>query len=92
TTVLNYALFMILEGLVTDNVSGLRYQNLFYALLDMAYSALEKAGGSSLEIVVSESGWLIAGWTDTTTEKVRTYNKLGSACQGWNSEEARVAY
>ncbi|PON77851.1 Glycoside hydrolase [Trema orientale] len=74
TTVLNYALFTILEGLVTDNVSGLRYQNLFDALLDMAYSALEKAGGSSLEIVVSENRWPIVGGTDTTTENMRTYN------------------
>ncbi|PON47934.1 Glycoside hydrolase [Parasponia andersonii] len=64
---LDYALLTVPEGLVTDN-------NRFDALLDTAYSALEKAGRGSLEILVSESGWPMAGGTDTMMENARTYN------------------
>ncbi|KAK4429104.1 Glucan endo-1,3-beta-glucosidase [Sesamum alatum] len=40
-------------------VGGVWYQNLFYAILDAMYVALEKSVGSSMEIVVSESGCLL---------------------------------
>ncbi|THG20645.1 hypothetical protein TEA_001001 [Camellia sinensis var. sinensis] len=33
------------------------YQNLFDALLAAMYSAVQKAGGPGVEIVVSETGW-----------------------------------
>lgn len=68
---LPYALFTS-DGIVVPG--GIRYQNLFYAILDAVYAALEKYGASSVEIVVSESGWPTAGGTAATVENARLYN------------------
>ncbi|CAL4945652.1 unnamed protein product [Urochloa decumbens] len=70
---INYALFNSPGTVVQDG--GNAYQNLFDALVDTMYSALEKAGAWNVNIVVSESGWPSAGGVGASTWNALTYNQ-----------------
>lgn len=71
---IEYALFTSQGTVVHD--PPFDYQNLFDAIVDAVYSALEKMGGSNVPIVVSESGWPSAGGPEAATkDNARTYNQ-----------------
>ncbi|TKY67806.1 Glucan endo-1,3-beta-glucosidase, acidic isoform GI9 [Spatholobus suberectus] len=64
---LDYALF------TKQGKNEVGYQNLFDALLDSLYAALEKVGAPNVKVVVSESGWPSEGGTGATVQNAGTY-------------------
>ncbi|EEF51381.1 hydrolase, hydrolyzing O-glycosyl compounds, putative [Ricinus communis] len=62
---LEYALGNAGGGVVSDGV--LQYNNLFDAIIDTVYSAIEKVGGKSVRVVVLETGWPTAENGEITT-------------------------
>jgi hypothetical protein len=71
---LNYALFEPSSTTVSDT-NGLTYTNLFDAMVDAVHAALDKVGGGSVDVVVSESGWPSADGRGASVENARTYNQ-----------------
>jgi exo-beta-1,3-glucanase (GH17 family) len=73
---IKYALFQSNPG-IYDAKTKLHYDNMFDAQVDAAYAALEKAGFSKMEVIVSETGWASKG-DDTEAganlKNARTYN------------------
>ncbi|CAN7135174.1 unnamed protein product [Brassica rapa subsp. narinosa] len=57
----------------TDPNNQLRYLNFFDANLDSVYAALEKSGGGSLDVVVSESGWPTQGGPGASVPNAEAY-------------------
>ncbi|KAJ7962853.1 Glucan endo-1,3-beta-glucosidase [Quillaja saponaria] len=74
---LNYALFKKNAG-IYDAKTKLHYDNMFDAQVDAAYAALDKAGFSKMQVIVSETGWASRGDQNeagATEKNARTYNK-----------------
>ncbi|KAI3839327.1 hypothetical protein MKW98_012878 [Papaver atlanticum] len=73
---LDYALFTANRIVVRDSDNGLQYWNLFDAMTDAAYAAIEKVGGYNVDIVIAESGCPSGQNGDIATiPNTRTYVK-----------------
>ncbi|KAM0969910.1 hypothetical protein EV1_017851 [Malus domestica] len=71
---LDYAQFTAKSAVVRDG--SLSYYNLFDAMVDAFFAAMEKAGRGDVGVVVSESGWPSDGNGNFTTPKLAgTYNR-----------------
>nr|XP_043622862.1 putative glucan endo-1,3-beta-glucosidase GVI [Erigeron canadensis] len=71
---LQYALLNSSDVFVRDGDLG--YTNLFDAMVDSVYAALEKVNGGNVEVVICESGWPSNGNGDfTSTTYAQTYNQ-----------------
>ncbi|KAL6963840.1 hypothetical protein U1Q18_034845 [Sarracenia purpurea var. burkii] len=71
---LDYALFTASDPVVQDG--NLSYQNLFDAIVDAIYWAMENEGVTDVSVVVSETGWPSDGNGNfTTPDLAATYNR-----------------
>ncbi|XP_020600039.1 glucan endo-1,3-beta-glucosidase-like [Phalaenopsis equestris] len=79
---LDYALFTSPAPVVIDG--QLQYQNLFDAIIDALFSALENVGGGDVNLVVSETGWPSDGEEVATLQNAQTYlsNLINHVGQG----------
>ncbi|GAU46354.1 hypothetical protein TSUD_180870 [Trifolium subterraneum] len=70
---LEYATFQTTNPVVDGDLS---YSNLFDAMVDSVYAALEKIGAGNVSLIIGETGWPTAGNEPyTSKENAETYNK-----------------
>ncbi|KAI3950772.1 hypothetical protein MKW92_033341 [Papaver armeniacum] len=88
---LDYANFTANRVVVIDSNNQLQYRNLFDALTDATYSAIEKVGGWGVDIVITESGWPSAeNGNIATIQNASTYiNNLISHVSGTSGTPKR---
>ncbi|KAL4592451.1 hypothetical protein LXL04_005446 [Taraxacum kok-saghyz] len=71
---LPYVMFTSNDVVVRDGNLG--YRNMFDAMVDAVYSALEKVNAGGVEVVITESGWPSQGNGNITTAQLaQTYNQ-----------------
>ena len=74
---IDYALFQKNKG-IYDAKTKLHYDNMFDAMLDASYAALEKVGFEKMEVIVSETGWASKGDDNeggASLNNARSYNR-----------------
>ncbi|KAI3965267.1 hypothetical protein MKW92_045756 [Papaver armeniacum] len=69
---LDYALFNTTDVVVQDGEYG--YKNIFYAMVDAIYAALEKLDEPDVQIIMAETGWPWSGNAVATTDYASMYN------------------
>lgn len=70
---LDYALFTSPGTVVTDANNGKNYQNLFDALADATYAALDKVGAPDVSLLTSETGWASGGGFGANHDNAKKY-------------------
>ncbi|KAL6965812.1 hypothetical protein U1Q18_036873 [Sarracenia purpurea var. burkii] len=73
---INYALFESTNG-IYDQKTDLHYDNMLDAQIDAAYAALDDAGFTKMEVIVTETGWASHGDQNevaATATNARIYN------------------
>ncbi|XP_031476908.1 glucan endo-1,3-beta-glucosidase-like [Nymphaea colorata] len=83
---LDYALFRANYDVVSDG--ALRYRNLFDAMVDTVYSAIEKVDGlgrrAHIPIIITESGWPSRGRSGGGWRNAKTYDATVSDAWTYN--------
>jgi hypothetical protein len=77
---INYTLVITSPGTVVHNIdNGYNYHNLFNAMVDNFYSALENARARNVIVVMSENGWPSArsNATNSQTYSQNLINHVG---------------
>uniref|UniRef100_A0A0E0GQB5 Glucan endo-1,3-beta-D-glucosidase n=1 Tax=Oryza nivara TaxID=4536 RepID=A0A0E0GQB5_ORYNI len=69
----NFTLFLPSSMTMDDN--GHTYTNLFDAMVDSIYSAMEKEGGPDVPVVISETGWPSADGRGASKDNAMVYNQ-----------------
>ncbi|MQL77358.1 hypothetical protein Taro_009764 [Colocasia esculenta] len=71
---LDYAQFTMPDIVVVDGYNDFEYQNLFDAMVDVVYAALDRVGAGNVDVVVSETSCPSARGFTATVENARIYN------------------
>ncbi|MBA0594040.1 hypothetical protein Gorai_010962, partial [Gossypium raimondii] len=81
---LDYVLFKSTSSIFVDPNTGLSYNNIFYAQLDVFHFALAHRNFSRMKIIVTETGWPTRGSPYASIDNAQDLqHQLNSSCYGW---------